>query len=382
MKIGTRKGFSLIEIGIVMVVIGLIIAAVMKGKDVITTQELSIDEIEALLKLAAEMKGDRYADKWAELMKRQTFTMFFYNPSLRTRQSFEAAATELGGHAQFLEPKALRLKSVSGEKEIAGESIHDAAKVMARYSTGIGIRILENSVDNYGDGNWVLREYAKFSPAPIINMADDIYHPCQGLADVLGMREHNNNQSTKGKTLLQTWAKGALARSYCSVHESLLLNSRLGVNVKLAYPDSDYALPQEIIDQVKKNCEESGASFELIEAGDDPRQAYEGVDYVYSRNWFSTGFYEGGGSAQEIKDREIKKATQEKYSNWICDEEKMKIAGPDAKFIHPMPVDEGSEVTKEVNRGPRSIIMDIAENRLHAQKAIMAMVIAGLEVEI
>jgi|SaaInl8_200m_RNA_FD_contig_123_8237_length_2490_multi_4_in_0_out_1_2 ornithine carbamoyltransferase len=354
----------------------------MKGKDVITTQELSIDEIEALLKLAAEMKGDRYADKWAELLKRQTFTMFFYNPSLRTRQSFEAAATELGGHAQFLEPKAMRLKSVSGEKEVAGESIHDAAKVMARYSTGIGIRILENSVDNYGDGNWVLREYAKFSPAPIINMADDIYHPCQGLADVLGMREHNNNQPIKGKTLLQTWAKGALARSYCSVHESLLLNSRLGVNIKLAYPENDYALPQDIIEQVKKNCKESGATFELIEAGSDPRPAYEGVDYVYSRNWFSTGFYAGGGSAQEIKDREIKKATQEKYSNWICDEEKMKIAGPDAKFIHPMPVDEDSEVTKEVNRGPRSIIMDIAENRLHVQKAIMAMSIAGLDVEL
>lgn len=352
----------------------------MKGKDVITTQELSVDEIESLLKLAALMKGDRYADKWAELMKRQTFTMFFYNPSLRTRQSFEAAATELGGHAQFLEPKAMRLKSVGGgQKEVAGESIHDAAKVMARFSTGIGIRILETSVDNYGDGNWVLREYAKFAPVPIINMADDMYHPCQGLADVLGMREHNNNQPTKGKTLVQTWAKGAMARSYCSVHESLLLNSRLGLNIKLAYPDDDYSLPKEIVEQVKKNCEEAGGTFEIV---NDSRAGYEGADYVYSRNWFSTGYYAGGGTAQEIKAREIKKATDDKYSDWICDEEKMQIAGPDCKFVHPMPVDEGSEVTEEVNRGNRSIIMDIAENRLHVQKAIMAMTIAGYEVEL
>ncbi len=351
----------------------------MKGKDVITTQELSLDEIEALLKLSFEMIDDRYADKWAELMKRQTFTMMFYNPSLRTRQSFEAAATELGGHAQFLVPSAMRIKAVGGDKKAAGESLHDVSKVMGRFSTGIGIRILETSVDNYGDGNWVLREYAKNSTVPIINMADDMYHPCQGLADVMGMRMHNNRQPVKGKKLVQTWAKGAMARSYCSVHESLLINSRLGLDVTLAYPDDDYALPTDIIDQVKANCAAAGGKFEIVKG--DPRAAYEGADYVYSRNWFSTGFYEGGEGI-DIKQREIDKATQDKYSDWICDEEKMQIAGPNCKFVHPMPVDEGSEVTEEVNRGPRSIILDIAENRLHVQKAIMAMTIAGLEVEL
>ncbi|MFH1353613.1 MAG: ornithine carbamoyltransferase [bacterium] len=334
------------------------------GKDVITTQELSVEEIEGILKLAGKMKADRYGDKYNTLLKNRTFIMFFYNPSLRTRQSFEAAATELGGHAQFIEPKAMRLKSVKSGVEVAGETIHDAAKVMARFAVGIGIRILETSVDNYGDGDKLLREYAKYADVPIINMADDIYHPCQGLADVMGMREHNGNQPTKGKTLLQTWSKGALARSYCSVHESILLNSRLGVNIKLAYPGEDYALPEDILEMVKKNCASSGAKFEIVK---DPKAGYKGTDYVYSRNWFGKDFYSIG------KEAEIKRASNEKYKDWICDEEKMKLANPGAKFVHPMPVDEGAEVTREVNQGPRSIVVDIAENRLHVQKAIMAL---------
>ena len=344
------------------------------GRDIITTQELSVEEIQAILQLAFEMKKKRYSDKWAKLLERKTFIMLFYNPSIRTRQSFEAAATELGGHAQFIDASKERLKSVRASVKSAGESIHDAAKVMARYAVGIGIRILETSVDNYGDGNKVLREYAKYADIPIINMADDIYHPCQGLADVMGMMEHNNNKPTRGKTLLQTWAKGALARSYCSVHESLLINSRLGLNIRLAYPDDNYDLPEDIIEQVRKNCKETGAKFEIIKG--DPVAGYEGADYVYSRNWFSKDFYKIG------KEAEIKRSTAEDKQDWICTEEKMKLANPGCKFIHPMPVDEDNEVTEEVNRGPPSIIMDIAENRLHVQKAIMAMTMAGVKVKL
>ena len=345
----------------------------LQDRDVITTQEFSVAELEAILTLAFEMKKNRYCERHAKLMLRQTFTMLFYNPSLRTRQSFEAAATELGGHAQFLEPKAMRLKSVSGNKDTAGESIHDAAKVIARYSTGMGIRILENSVDKYGDGNWVLREYAKFADIPVLNMADDIYHPCQGLADNMGMRLNvAKGETTRGKTLLQTWASGKLARSYCSVHESLLINSRLGMNVRLAFPKG-YELPDtRVLDTVKENCKRAGTKFEIV---NDPVAGYTGADYVYSRNWFGPDFYQIG------KDAEIARASDPKYKDWICDERKMKIAGFNAKFIHPMPVDEEHEVTPEVNRGPRSIIMDIAECRLHVQKALMAMTIGGVKMQ-
>ncbi len=340
-----------------------------KGKDIICTQELSLKQIEALLKLAKEMKADRFGEKYIELLKDRTFLMFFFNPSLRTRISFEAAATELGGHAQFLEPKTMRLKKTSHGVEVqAGETIEDAAQVLDRYACGMGIRILETSVENYGDGDALLREYARWMDAPIINMADDKYHPCQGLSDVMGMQEHRGD--LEGKTVLMTWAHGSLARSYCSVHENLLITSRLGMNVRLAFPEG-YDLPKEEIDKVKANCEKNGRKFEICH---DPDEAYtQNVEFVYSRNWFGPDFYEIG------KEAEIERAS--KLTDWICTEERMKRTN-NGLFVHPMPVDRGKEVTDEVASGPRSIIVDIAENRLHTQKAIMAMTIAGMKVEI
>ena len=340
-----------------------------KGKDIICTQELPVQEIKAILKLAKEMKADRYSNKYNQLLKDRTFLMFFYNPSLRTRISFEAAATELGGHAQFLEPKTMRLRKTSGGVEVqAGETIEDAAKVLDRYACGVGIRILETSVENYGEGDALLREYARYMNAPVINMADDKYHPCQGLADMMGMQEHKGD--LQGKTVLMTWAHGSLARSYCSVHENLLITSRLGMNVRLAFPKG-YDLPEEEIAKVKANCEKNGRKFEICH---NPDEAYtKDIEFVYSRNWFGPDFYQIG------KQAEIERAS--KMTNWICTEERMKRTN-NGLFIHPMPVDRGKEVTDEVASGPRSIIIDIAENRLHIQKAIMAMTIAGLKVEV
>ena len=339
------------------------------GRDTISLQDFTIPEIEALLKLADDMKADRYGDAYNELMKNETFLMLFFNPSLRTRVSFEAAATELGGHAQFLEPKAMRLKKTKDGVEVqAGETIEDAALALNRYGTGLGIRILETAVENLGDGDKLVREYAKWCDIPVINMADDLYHPCQGLADIQGMREHKGD--LKGKTVLMTWAHGALARSYCSVHENLHITSRLGMNVRLAHPKG-YDLPADEIAKVKANCEANGQSFEII---NDPDEAYsDDVEFVYSRNWFGPDFYEIG------KQAEIERAM--KLTNWITTEERMQRT-KDALFIHPMPVDRGKEVTDEVCSGPRSIIYDIAENRLHVQKAIMAMTIAGLKVNV
>ena len=148
----------------------------LKGRDLICTQDWSVEEISRVLELAESMRKHRYAEEYAGLLRHRTFLMFFYNPSVRTRQSFEAAATELGGHAQFLEPKSMRLKT----KKSAGETVEDAAKVISRYAVGMGIRILEDQVSAYGDGDRLLREYAHYATIPVINMADDRYHPCQG----------------------------------------------------------------------------------------------------------------------------------------------------------------------------------------------------------
>jgi len=341
------------------------------GRDFIVTQEWSIDELMALLDLAARMKRDRFSARWTRILEHKTFLMFFYNPSVRTRLSFEAAATELGGHAQFMTPSAGRFKT---EKQ-AGETIEDAAKVMARYVAGIGIRILEDKVPYYSAGNEMLREYAYWADVPIINMADDRFHPCQGMADVMGWAEwygegpaRPDYDNLKGRKFLLTWGSGALARSWCSVQEALLVASRFGMGVTIARP-TGYDLDPQVYEWTKANCAASGREFQIV---DDPDSGYAGAHVVYSRNWVTPEAYQDGVLQKQA---EIEKAMA--YQGWTTTAER--IARTDnAIFTHPMPVDRGTEVTDEVASGPRSAIYDIAENRLHVQKAVMALTMGNI----
>jgi N-acetylornithine carbamoyltransferase len=331
------------------------------GRDLICSQDWSLEELTRTLELAEDMQKNRYSEPYTSLLAYRTFFMFFYNPSVRTRQSFECAATELGGHAQYLEPGGMRLKT----KKSAGETTEDAAQVMSRYACGIGLRILEDKIAAYGDGEKMLREYAKWSEIPIISMAHDKYHPCQGLADIMGLRKHIG-KNLKGKKLLLYWGHGALSRSWCSVQEAALLYSRYGMDVTIASPEG-YDLDPEVIENTKKNCSVNNQKFEIIH---DPVAGYDGAHVVYSRNWMSPNAYQNG---EFNKPAEIEKALT--YTDWICDEAKMKRTN-DGLYIHPMPIDRGHEVTDEVASGKRSIIYDVAENRLHVQKAIMALTMA------
>ena len=336
-----------------------------QGKHLITTQEWSVDELETVLELAKRMKKDRYGDQFTSILKHKTFFMFFYNPSVRTRQSFEAAATELGGHAQYLEPRGMRLKT----SQTAGETNEDAAKVMSRYAVGIGIRILEDKVNQYGEGDALLREYMQFGSIPVVSMAHDKYHPCQGLADVMGAREALGD--IRGKKLILTWAQGGLVRSWSSVQESLLINSRLGMDVTMAFPEG-YDLDPQVVEWTRQNCEANGRKFEITH---DPNAGYEGTHIVYSRNWMSPHAYGPNGLD---KAAEIKMAMDPKLKDWHVDEAKM-ARTENAIFTHPMPVDRGAEVTDEIASGPRSVIYDVAENRLHVQKAIMALTMSDFD---
>jgi ornithine carbamoyltransferase len=341
------------------------------GRDFIVSQEWARDELFALLDLAAKMKRDRFSPRWTKILAHKTFFMFFYNPSVRTRQSFECAATELGGHAQFLEPKAMRLKTATS----AGETTEDAAKVMARYACGLGIRILEDKVPYYGAGNELLREYATWADMPIINMADDRYHPCQGMADIMGWAEwlgegpgRPDYRGLEGKNFLLTWGSGALARSWCSVQEALLVASRFGMNVTIARPEG-YDLDPQVYEWTRQNCAENRADFRIV---DDPDSGYEGAHVVYSRNWVTGDAYQDGTLQKQA---EIEKAMA--YQGWTATAERM-ARTDDGIYSHPMPVDRGSEVTDEVASGPRSAIYDIAENRLHVQKAVMALTMGNM----
>ena len=334
------------------------------GKDLITTQEWEKDELTAILELAEDMQKDRFSPKYTKLLQHKTFFMFFYNPSVRTRQSFECAATELGGHAQYLEPGGMRLKT----KKTAGETTEDAARVMSRYACGLGIRMLEDKITRYGEADESLREYAKFADIPVVSMAHDKYHPCQGLADIMGLRKHLG-PDLKGKKLLLYWGHGSLARSWCSVQEALLIYSRFGMDVTIAGPEG-YDLDPAVIESSKKNCRDNGRKFEITH---DPVDGYRGAHVVYSRNWMSPNAYHDG---EFHRQEEVEAALR--FSQWICDEKKMKLTDR-GLYIHPMPIDRGHEVTDEVASGPRSIIYDVAENRLHVQKAIMALTMSKFD---
>lgn len=342
------------------------------GRHLICTQDWTKHELDLVLDLAGRMKRDRFSPKYTSLLDHKTFFMFFYNPSVRTRQSFEAAATDLGGHAQFLEPKSMRLKT----KKTAGETVEDAALVMSRYAHGLGIRILEDKVGAYGEGETLLREYAKWSKIPIISMAHDKYHPCQGLADVMGWSEWLTKgpqnppdwRNLKGKKLLVTWGHGALARSWCSVQEAMLIGSRYGMDISVAAPEG-YDLDPEVRKITEQNCNATDAHYEET---NHLTKGYEGAHIVYSRNWMSPEAYQDG---EFNKAAEVEKAL--KYPDWICDAKKMSLTNKGI-FTHPMPIDRGNEVTDEVASGPRSCIYDVAENRLHAQKAIMALTMSGI----
>ncbi|GAI13677.1 unnamed protein product, partial [marine sediment metagenome] len=151
----------------------------------------------------------------------------------------------------------------------------------SRYAVGLGIRILEDAIEEYGQGEELLRKYAQYSSIPIVSMAHDKYHPCQGLADLMGLQEHLGEVKDKKSTMM--WGYSSMVRSWSSVQENILLLPRYGMNFTLAYPEG-FDLDPEVIAQAKKNAEASGAKFEITH---DRFEAVKGAQVVYARNWMN-----------------------------------------------------------------------------------------------
>jgi ornithine carbamoyltransferase len=192
-----------------------------------------------------------------------------------------------------------------------------------------------------------------------------------GWIEWLSPRGEFDPAAVKGKKLLVTWGHGALARSWCSVQEAMLIGSRFGMNVTVAAPEG-YDLDGEVIKWTHENCKANGATLAMT---NDVKAGYKGAHVVYSRNWMSPRAYSDGEFRRQ---QEIEKAL--KYKDWICDADKMALT-EDAIFTHPMPIDRGHEVTDEVASGERSCIYDVAENRLHVQKAVMALTMRARHAE-
>lgn len=323
-----------------------------RGKDFITTQEWSNEELEMLFSLAARLKQEFATNQLHDhILRAKTLFMIFFDNSTRTRNSFEAGMTQLGGHAHDLTPDKLQISH--------GESAKDTAKVLSRFGHGIALRYCV-----YGEGNKYLRELAENASVPVLNMQCDIYHPCQILADYLTIRERFG-QNTRGLKMAVSWTSAPKYVRPISVPQSLILMMpRFGIDVTLAHPP-EFMLMPDIVEQAKANAEAAGSEFQIVH---DMEDAFKDADIVIPKSW---------GPLVYTQDKEEGVKLIKKYPTWICDSRMMSLTKRSGVYMHPLPADRGFEVTDEVIDGPQSVVFDEAENRLHVQKALMTLVMGG-----
>jgi len=352
------------------------VETMLRGRDWINTQEWTKDELDTVIDVSLDLKKKFALGEPHELLKGKTLFLLFYNPSNRTRNSFEAGMTQLGGHAHFLSPDTMYRPGLEEEKasgkqlvKETGESIADAARVLSAYGHAIAIRIFQDpTLWIYGRGNKVIREYARYAKVPVMNMEDDVYHPCQAMADLLTIKEKFSR--LEGKKVALTWAYSPKDRTI-GVHQSnALVLTRYGMDVVVTHPEGFEFDPQVIAD-CKKNVEQFGGSFTV---GHDFDAAVENADVVMPKSWQSLRFV-----PPQTEEPNLNAAREHagKFKNWKCTQEKMDMANRDAIYMHCGPVDRGWEVTDEVVDGPASVVFQQAENRLHAQKGIMALIMGG-----
>ncbi len=317
------------------------------GRHFITTQEWTDQELELLLATAAELKDQFRRGEPHPVLRYKTLFMMFYEQSTRTRNSFEAGMTQLGGHAHDLTPEKLQLSH--------GETATDTAQVLSRYGHGIAIRNCDWQV-----GNRFLREVAAISTVPVINMQCDLYHPCQAAADLMTIREKFGGE-VRGRKMAVSWTYApSYVRPISVPHSEILLMTRFGLDVLLAHPP-EFELAPEILAQAQENAERAGTRFEIT---DDMDAAFADAHVVYPKSW---------GCLVHEPDREAAVQHIEKYPGWICNEQRMSLAAADSIYLHPLPASRGQEVTDAVIDGPHSVVWDEAENRLHTAKALMAL---------
>jgi N-acetylornithine carbamoyltransferase len=314
----------------------------------ITEQEWTMDELDTVFDVAFELKRQRALGVPHPILRDKSLAMLFFFTSTRTRGSFEAGMTQLGGHAAFIDSETTQISHGDTAKEIG--------EIFGRYFDGIAIRQCD-----WDFGNKYIREVAAASRVPVLNMQCDVYHPFQILADAMVLMEKFGRNNLRGKTINVSWAYAASYQKPISVPQSLiLLMTRFGMNVRLTHPP-EYKLMPDIVDQARDNARKSGGTLEV---GHDFDEGFKGADIVYPKSW---------GALLTTTDKDESAKIGKKYTGWITDSRRMGLAKPDAKYLHCLPADREVEVTNEVIDGPNSIVYDEAENRLHAQKAVMAL---------
>jgi N-acetylornithine carbamoyltransferase len=322
----------------------------LRGRDLIGDLDFSKEEVETVLDVAFDLKRKRALGELHPYLRDKVLAMLFFFSSTRTRGSFEAGMAQLGGHAAFIESKTTQIAHGDTPKEIG--------EIFGRYFDGIAIRHVD-----WGVGNQYLNEVAKNSRVPVLNMQCDIYHPFQCLADIMTIIE-KKGRDLRRKKMVVSWAYAASYQKPISVPQSLVLQMpRFGLDVVLAHPP-EFKLMPEIMDAAQEQARKFGTGFEVISDPDGMKKAFKDADIIYAKSW---------GALLTTTDAEEGSRIIKKYESWITDERKMALAKPDAIYMHPLPADRNIEVTDAVIDSAQSVVYDEAENRMHAQKAVMAL---------
>jgi ornithine carbamoyltransferase len=322
------------------------------GKDFISTEDWSVDQLNAMLEMAGDLKR-RFAcgELHDHILRGKDLFMLFFEESTRTRNSFEAGMAQLGGHAIYLTPSATQVGH--------GENAKDTGMVLERYGHGIALRDCRTGI-----GQAYQYELAKHIGIPVISMQDDVDHPCQAMADLMTICEKFGND-LRGRKFVISWTYAPKYVRPLSVPQALImLMTRFGMDVTLAHPQGFEMMPK-CLESAKQHAAENGSKFEVVESMD---AACEGADIVYAKSW---------GPIMVTEEPKEVQAMCDKHKDWICDEHRMSLAKPKSIYMHCMPIDRGYEATDAVVDGPHSVIYDEAENRLHIQKALMALTMGG-----
>lgn len=306
----------------------------MKGKSLLTIKELSNQEVQAIFELSESLKEKRKNGEPHRLLEGKKLGMIFSKPSTRTRVSFEVGIYELGGTGLFFNQNDLQLKK--------SENVSDTAKVLSRYLDGIMIRTFDHQD---------VIDLATYGSIPIINGLTDLHHPCQVLADLFTILEKKG--SLRGLKLAYI-GDGNNNMAHSLLHGC----AKVGMNISIASPSGDMPLP-EVVAESEIDAKRNGSSIEILEA---PVAAVKDADIVYTDVWASMGHEK---EAQERKSR---------FMRYQINPELVKHAKDDYLFMHCLPAHRGDEVVNEVIDSANSVVFDEAENRLHVQKAIMALV--------
>lgn len=303
----------------------------MRGRDLLSISDLTPAELTRVLDTAMALKdaGRR------PILSGKSLALVFEKPSLRTRVSFDVAMTHLGGHCIYLSPPEVGL----GDRETPA----DVARVLSRYVDAIAARTFAQST---------VQELADHADVPVINALSDEEHPCQALADLLTVREKKGGLA--GVTLAYIGDGNNVANSLA------IAGGLAGMHVRFASP-AGFEVPDKVLVLAETLAEKSGGTLSQLT---DPVTAATNADVVYTDVWASMG--------QEHESA----ARRESFAGYTVDEKLMKLARPDAIFMHDLPAHRGDEVAPEVIDGPQSVVFDQAENRMHAQKAVLALLLA------